>query len=82
MTLSDKQEKFSENLGLLLIWLKVSGYRFKLWELHDSLSIDIDIYDSKGVYCAKQGSYKPAGEYWRSLGMAWNGWKTFSYAEE
>lgn len=33
MTLGEKQEIFSRNVGLLLIWLSTEGYRFRIKEV-------------------------------------------------
>ena len=87
MTLSEKQQKFTVMVALLILHAEVLGYRLTFGDayrdprcpyghpksLHRKrLAIDLNLFRD-GRYLKNTEDYRPLGEYWESLGGSWGG---------
>ena len=87
MTLSEKQQKFTAMVALLILHAEALGYRLTFGDayrdprcpyghprsLHRKrLAVDFNVFKD-GEYLTDTEDYRPLGEYWESLGGSWGG---------
>ena len=84
MSLNDKQFRFMEMLGLLLLFARERGYTVTggdLWAKsghrkgsfhYKRLAIDLNLFRN-GIWLKSTEDHRELGEFWESLGGTWGG---------
>ena len=84
MTLRQKQSRFTQMVGLLILYTYQIGYELTLGDAYattghkkDSkhysrLAIDLNLFKN-GRYLSTTQAHRPLGEFWIKLGGIWGG---------
>jgi len=84
MKLGDKQRKFAQMVGLLIIFIYSQGYEVTFGDAYaktghkkgsfhyKKLAIDLNLFKD-GKYLRSTKAHKQFGEFWESIGGTWGG---------
>lgn len=85
LSYKEKRWKFTQMLGLLLIYMDKAGYHAAIDDVkcrtghmkgslhYEGLAADINLYDSEGKWLPETEDHLIFGEFWESMGGSWGG---------